>query len=284
MEKAEALVAERVAIERSTHKPTHYEPSTAAAKDLDRKVNLKLDFIIVSVLAIDFILCGIDKTNIGYAATTNFAQEANLRRDDISDSVSLLSVTFITLQPFSAALGRRIGPKWYIPLMMLLWGTFCAAHAAVKNRGALIALRLLLGAAEAGFVPTTFHYLSTLYPKYFLGFRLGLFCGMYSIAGAFAGLIAYGVFQIRSSKLYDWQILFVLEGVVSIFMAFVTLLVIPAKLDAAWCKSLCPLETSNLSHLADKTAPRKSWQAVTFIIHYTSFRYRSDPMLILMQF
>jgi len=49
------------------------------------------------------------------------------------------------------------------------------AHAGVKSRGTLIALRLLLGAAEAGFVPTTFYYLSTVYPKYSLGTRLGLF-------------------------------------------------------------------------------------------------------------
>jgi hypothetical protein len=40
--------------------------------------------------------------------------------------------------------------------MMLAWGTFCMAHAGIKNRGTLIALRLLLGAAEAGFVPSVF--------------------------------------------------------------------------------------------------------------------------------
>lgn len=75
--------------------------------------------------------------------------------------------------------------------MMLAWGSICMAHAAIKGRGALIALRLLLGAAEAGFVPSVFvslllflgravlilvkFYLSTWYPKYDLGFRLGLF-------------------------------------------------------------------------------------------------------------
>jgi MFS family permease len=83
-------------------------------------------------------------------------KDANLKQDDIADSVSILSVTFITLQPFSTALGRRIGPKYWIGIMMLCWGTVCMAHAAVKNRGGLIALRLLLGAFEAGFVPTSF--------------------------------------------------------------------------------------------------------------------------------
>jgi MFS family permease len=83
-------------------------------------------------------------------------KDANITQDDIADSVSILSVTFITLQPFSTAIGRRIGPKYWIACMMVAWGTVCMAHAATKNRGSLIALRLLLGAFEAGFVPTSF--------------------------------------------------------------------------------------------------------------------------------
>jgi MFS family permease len=83
-------------------------------------------------------------------------KDANLTQDDIADSVSILSVTFITLQPFSTAIGRRIGPKYWIACMMAAWGSVCMAHAGTKNRGTLIALRLLLGSFEAGFVPTAF--------------------------------------------------------------------------------------------------------------------------------
>lgn len=53
------------------HRIDGYEPQTEEAKALDKRINLKLDFIVVLVLAIDFILCGIDKTNIGYVATTS---------------------------------------------------------------------------------------------------------------------------------------------------------------------------------------------------------------------
>jgi MFS family permease len=60
---------------------------------------------------------------------------------------------------------------------------------------------------------------------------------MYSIAGAFAGLIAYGIFQIKNSSLHNWQLLFIIEGALSIFMAIVTVLVLPARLETAWCKS-----------------------------------------------
>jgi len=92
-------------------------------------------------------------------------KDAHLTPDDIPDSVSILSVTFITLQPVSVAIGRRVGPKYWIACMMVAWGAVCMAHAGVKNRGTLIALRLLLGAFEAGFVPTSFvrvHFASLL--------------------------------------------------------------------------------------------------------------------------
>lgn len=35
-----------------------------------------------------------------------------------------------------------------------------------------------------------------MYPKFSLGFRMGMFSGMYSIARAFAGLIAYGLLKV----------------------------------------------------------------------------------------
>jgi MFS family permease len=77
--------------------------------------------------------------------------------------------------------------------------------------------------------------MSTIYPKYSLGLRLGLFAGMYSIAGAFAGLIAYGIFQIKTASLHNWQLLFIIEGGLSIVMAAVTVLILPARLESAWC-------------------------------------------------
>jgi hypothetical protein len=69
-EKTSAYAIERV--ETSGDHINHgYEPKTEESRALDKRVNLKLDFIVVLVLAIDFILCGIDKTNIGYVATTS---------------------------------------------------------------------------------------------------------------------------------------------------------------------------------------------------------------------
>jgi MFS family permease len=152
--------------------------------------------------------------------------------------------------PFSVAAGRWIGPKYWIPACMLCWGATTMAMSAIKSRGTLIALRLLLGAFEAGFVPTVYYYITTLYPNYVIGFRLGLFAGCYSIAGAFSGLIAYGALQVQSAQWSDWQILFLLEGGLTLGFAVITLLVIPAKLSTAWM--LTPAEREHAVYRMDR--------------------------------
>jgi hypothetical protein len=69
-EKSSTYAVERN-VTTSEHVHHGYEPRTDEARALDKRVNFKLDFVVVLVLAIDFILCGIDKTNIGYVATTS---------------------------------------------------------------------------------------------------------------------------------------------------------------------------------------------------------------------
>lgn len=107
-------------------------------------------------------------------------------------------------------------------------------HAGIHGPGSLYALRVLIGAAEAGFTPVAMYYMSTLYPKYDLAFRLGMFAGMYSVAGAFAGVIAYGLLKVDNASVKGWQAVFLVEGGVTVFMAVVSFLMLPKKIDTAW--------------------------------------------------
>lgn len=47
---------ETLAPNRQAAQPTHYEPTTDEERTLDRRVNLKLDFLVLSLLAIEFIV------------------------------------------------------------------------------------------------------------------------------------------------------------------------------------------------------------------------------------
>ncbi|KAF6793454.1 allantoate transport protein [Colletotrichum sojae] len=213
---------------------SHYRPQTDEEKSLDRRVNLKLDLIVVSLLAFEFIFCGIDKTNIDFVATSSFIKDANLSPDDIPNSLSLFSATYVPLQPVMVILARRVGVKYFLGLQLIAWGTLCMCHAAIRGSDTLFALRLLLGAAEAGFTQTGMFYMSTLYPKYDVGLRVGVFTGMYSVAGAFAGVLAYGLLRIEAVGVRGWQVVFLFEGAVTVFLGVITFFILPKNLAGAW--------------------------------------------------
>ncbi|KAL0930162.1 allantoate transport protein [Colletotrichum truncatum] len=218
----------------SQGRQTFYRPQNDAEKRLDKRVNLKLDLIVVALLAVEFIFCGIDKTNVGFVATSSFVKDARLSPDDIPNSLSLFSATYVPLQPFMVILARRVGVKYFLAFQLITWGGLCMCHAAIRGRGTLIALRLLIGAAEAGFTQIGMYYMSTLYPKYDVGFRVGMFTGMYSVAGAFAGILAYGLLKVNSPSIHGWQVVFLLEGGITVLLGFLTLFVLPKSISSAW--------------------------------------------------
>lgn len=63
---------------------------------------------------------------------------------------------------------------------------------------------------EAGFFAGTVFYLSLFYKRNELAFRIALYFGSAVVAAAFSGLLAFGVFQIKS-HIKGWQWLFLSE-------------------------------------------------------------------------
>lgn len=61
---------ERTRLKTAGKKARGYEPTTDEERALDKSLNFKLDTIVVLVCAINFVLQGVDKGNLGNAATT----------------------------------------------------------------------------------------------------------------------------------------------------------------------------------------------------------------------
>lgn len=101
----------------------------------------------------------------------------------------------------------------------------------VQSYGGLIACRLALGIAESGLFPGTPHrllstsgpdpilplgvvlYISMWYPRHECQYRIALFFGAATMAGAFSGLLAYGIGFMDGVRGYaGWRWIFILEG------------------------------------------------------------------------
>ncbi|KAL9619478.1 MAG: hypothetical protein Q9160_005915 [Pyrenula sp. 1 TL-2023] len=218
--------------------------NTLQDPDLERRTVRKLDWILLPFLSILFCLNSLDRTNVGSAESAHFTKDAGLAPSDLNTSVALFYAFFVVLQPFGAALGRKFGMGRYVPTVMALWGLCTTLHIWVKQRWQLLLLRSVIGILEAGFYPTTVSYLSLFYTRYEFGRRLGFFYGQYAVAGALGGILAFAVFSMfpggersesTDSKAWKaWQILFLIEGLLTIAVAVLGLVWLPRSAMTAW--------------------------------------------------
>ena len=96
----------------------------------------------------------------------------------------------------------------YLYLVITL-GTVAICMAAVRSSGTLLLCRFLLGSFEAGLFPGIIYYMSLWYRRKEQALRLGFFWSFSALAGAFGGLIAYAITQIKSNRFAEWQLIFI---------------------------------------------------------------------------
>ena len=96
--------------------------------------------------------------------------------------------------------------------------------AACHNYKSLAGVRFMLGVVEAGFAPGVAFYLSSWYRRYELASRFALYYTATAISGAFSGLLAGLITQHLNGRrgLQGWQWLFLIEGVGSSGLGFIT--------------------------------------------------------------
>lgn len=84
-----------------------------------------------------------------------------------------------------------------------------------------------------GFFPGVIYFMSLWYTRKEYGRRIGFFWSFSSLAGAFGGLIAFGISQIKNDALATWQWLFIIEGVPSVLLAALSAWYLPNKPETA---------------------------------------------------
>ena len=82
------------------------------------------------------------------------------------------------------------------------------------------------------FRPGVIYLFSFFYLRHEVGFRCGIFASAAPLASTFAGALAYGITS-GHSKLSNWRLLFLVEGLPTILMAPIAYFFIPDSPDRA---------------------------------------------------
>lgn len=231
------------------------EEGMSTRDELNRRTVRKLDTLLLPFLALLFMLNSLDKSNIGNAETAGFTHDTGLSRSDVNDSMAVFFFVFVLLQPIGAALGRTFGMRRYVPVVMTLWGLSTILHIFVRKRWHLMILRVIIAVLEAGFYPTTVSYMSLFYTKYEFALRLGIFYGMTAVSGVVGATLSWAVFShfpgdvddpsdpqfpprdgvaLDGTRWKSWEVLFVVEGCMTMTVALIGFMWLPRSADTAW--------------------------------------------------
>ncbi|KAH8673212.1 MFS transporter [Ilyonectria robusta] len=207
----------------------HPGPSLAGLSDdellIEKRLVQKIDYRLLPTTALIYLLCYLDRSNIGNARILNADTG-----DDIMETLGLTSHEYIIAlmlfliayslfeAPSNLAL-KILSPNKWLGFLVFVFGVFCMGIGGAQNYHTVGALRFFLGAAEAGVFPGMVYYLSFWYKPQERALRIAAFVCSASLAGAFGGCIAYGVgFMNRAGGLQAWRWLFILEGAPSVIV------------------------------------------------------------------
>ncbi|KAI0817097.1 major facilitator superfamily domain-containing protein [Xylaria sp. FL0064] len=200
----------------------------------ERKLVRKIDARLMPFTALIYLLCYLDRSNIGNAKILN-----STTHDTLLDSTGLTTYEYtISLQLFLVAytlfeapsnLALKIfKPNIWLGFLIIGFGGISAAIASSKNYATVAVLRTFLGVFEAGVFPGMIFFMSFWYKPSERATRIAIFLCSATLAGAFGGAVAYGVGHInRTHGLEGWRWLFIIEGVPSVALGFLVMFLLP---------------------------------------------------------
>ena len=232
--------------------PDYVRSLTAEERRIaERKLVRKIDVRLLPPIIVMYLLNYIDRNNIAAARLGGLEDDLHLHGTQYQTcklstaaaryaiwvstltskiGVSILFVGYILMQVPSNLLLNKIGkPSIYLPVAMMLWGVVSTVTCAAQNFSGLLAVRFFLGFVEAPYFPGCLFFLSAWYTRKELALRTAMLYSGSMISGAFSGLIAAGIVQgldgARGWRAWRW--LFLIEGVITIVIAFLCIPILP---------------------------------------------------------
>lgn len=221
---------------RETTTPNRQPPPLVKDLSSDERQGLelalvrKIDLRLLPMIILMYIMNYLDRNNIAAARLAGLEEELELTSTQYLTALSILFVGYILMQIPSNLFLNKIGkPALYLPTVMIVWGIISGATGAVQSYGGLVGVRFCLGFVEAAYFPGCLFYLSAWYTRKELGFRTAILYSGSLLSGAFSGLISAGITNglDGSRNLRAWRWLFIIEGVITVVIAFAAYFVLP---------------------------------------------------------
>ncbi|TCD71732.1 hypothetical protein EIP91_005498 [Steccherinum ochraceum] len=201
-------------------------PPPTLTPEEEARVWRKVDMKLMPILTLMYLASFLDRGNIGNAKLQGLTDQLHLTGNKYNIALTMFFIPYCLFECPANLVLKKFRPSRWLPGITVVWGVIMATMGLVKNYPQLVGVRIALGVTEAGLFPGVVYYLSMWYPRHMLQFRVGLFYGGATVAGAFSGLLAFAIsFMSGTDGKLGWSWIFIIEGcatiAVGILAAFV---------------------------------------------------------------
>lgn len=197
-------------------------PDNHSAGGIEQRVIKKLFRRLITFLFVLFVFSFLDRINIGFAGLT-MGKDLGLTSTMFGLAATLFYVTYVLCGIPSNIMLAKVGARRWIAGIMVVWGIASTCTLFATSPQTLYLLRMLVGIAEAGFLPGVLVYLTWWFPAWHRARANALFMIAMPVTMMFGSLLSGYILALDGLwHLKGWQWLFLLEGLPSVLLGVVT--------------------------------------------------------------
>lgn len=175
----------------------------------------KISRRLIGFLFVLFVFSFLDRINIGFAGLT-MGKDLGLTATEFGLASTVFYGAYIMFGIPSNVMLGKLGARRWIAIIMVAWGIASTATMFARDANSLYVLRILVGIAEAGFLPGILLYLTFWFPGAYRARANALFMIAMPVTSALGAVVSGYILKLDGLQgLHGWQWLFLLEGLPS---------------------------------------------------------------------
>lgn len=198
----------------------------------------KVAFRIVPFLMICYFVSFLDRVNLGFAAL-QMVKDLHLSPAVFGFGGGLFFISYFLCEVPSNLLLEKFGARRWIARIMITWGVLAGGMALIRSPHSFYLMRVLLGAAEAGFFPGVILYLTYWFPPEYRARVIAMFTVAIPISSFLGSPISAFLLEMDGwLGLRGWQWMFILEAIPAVLLGLACLPILSDQpADAEWLTS-----------------------------------------------
>ena len=177
----------------------------------ERALIRKLDYKLLPALTFLYLLSFLDRSNVGNARVEGLTTDLHMSGNEYLTGLTLFFIGYVIFEVPCNIVMKLWTPRMWLPTLTLAWGIVSTLSGVVQSRDGFFVARFFLGVTESGLFPGIVFYLSFWYQRNERHFRVALFFSAAAVAGAFGGVLAWGIAHMKGVGGYDgWRWIFIL--------------------------------------------------------------------------